>query len=390
MTAVNGVLWGPISWGVWNQEAALALNNATNLIAVGFVAPKTGTINTIKVRVTASAGVPPDYNVGITTPDANGRPQNVPWPGSAYESVDLAGAGVKTITLASPAAVTVGNYVHAQVRPGGIAPDGINNVTIIRDLTFSGADMPPRNQSYAGAFDNQGGINLGVYYDDGTVAVPGVATYEATPRSTIRQATAVDEAGARFQVPFSAKMVGAALYMGSALALSATFSMRLYDRNQALLEAWAGDFRELDGAFRFIYVVPFTERTLLPNTDYYITVRATNAQDLNLYRIPVFGLADKVWWPNGANWSYVETAAAAPFTETPTTLPYAGLLLSDITLEAQPLISPERPDWGTPFAPELYGTPEGKSPLLYASFFGIHSSEIRLGDRRVWQTYVRR
>jgi hypothetical protein len=128
----------------------------------------------------------------------------------------------------------------------------------------------------------------------------------------------------------------------------------------------------------------------LPNTDYYVTVRSTNAQDTRFGYLPLSAAGDKAYWPDGARWTYVWTAAAAPFTEIATYLPFAGIVLSDITLEAQPLLSPEPPDFGIAFRPELYMPPLERQALLYASFFGPHNKEIRLGDRRMWQTYRRR
>lgn len=107
----------------------LSLNSNGLKLARGFMIPKSGTIDKIGVLAVDRYGTGGTYNVGIMSPDANGRPSTTTcYGGSALKSWTPAARGFTWITLDTPATATIGDYAFWYLT--STAATALNYITV--------------------------------------------------------------------------------------------------------------------------------------------------------------------------------------------------------------------------------------------------------------------
>lgn len=142
-------------------------------VAMSFIAPKTGNIRKVGFWITAKAGTPPTYRVGVEgiaptrAPDATYKAS-----GASYVDHTPTVTGWTWQTLATDAAVTAGDSCCSSVRYQTGTIDGSNNITIATIISGS-LQTPYMLTLTAGTWAPVvAGIPLmAVQYDDGTTIV---------------------------------------------------------------------------------------------------------------------------------------------------------------------------------------------------------------------------
>lgn len=325
-------VWGPIASIPMSDAAELtfALDSATRSVAQLFRAPKDGIINKVGVYVSAITGDPPPYNVGLEgVSDGSGDggyPSGVAFGGSALKSYDFTATGWIWVTLDTPAAVSAGDLVAARVKPGGVAPDGDNKVTVV--YIYGRPLQMRRAMIYSVAsWTAYSGHNMGAMYDDGTIAMPAITGVSYT----FNTGSTPDEVGCLLQLPFAAQCVGALAYIYAA-GYGRDFTLKLYDAAGAVLTSLAFDISKEWSIGRSLWLAAWDPVSLSALTDYRLTVLPTTEFDITLAVVTVNEVASREAFMEGIRWWQTSRVDAGDWTEDTLKLPMLALLLSRITV----------------------------------------------------------
>ena len=338
MTAVR-VLHGPAALferaSVWTVSAAsLTLNDADNSVAWTFMAPKTGTIDTVGLVIVTRTGTPPAYNVGLVTIDASGYPTTTPFGGSAIESYNFTTTGWVWVTLATPASVTAGDIVTVRVWPGATPPDASNSVRT--GCAWQGAvGTIPRFIRYTTAWSYDASMGQwgpwAVRYSDGTIyGVPSTSK----DNTAFDSVTSPDEMGCLFQLPFNATCVGVRMSFDTVDA-SQNIEVRLYDSDGStvLASIVVTDVDSIAPGVPDVLDFFWSGVALLKNTNYRVTVLATNNTTIGieLWSFTFDAATSRAGVPDGLNWQQTQRTDLGSWTQDNTKFPYMALWLSDIS-----------------------------------------------------------
>ena len=331
-------LWGPGASAQLGATSAsvttLALNDADNSAASIFVAPKDGTTDRIGINVSAIGGTPPAYNLGLVTLDASGNPTTTAYGGSAAQSVSSFSTGWQWITLTTPATAAAGDRIAARIWPGGTAPDATNNITLRSRYGLHGNASLPHAQEFATAWTKTvSSPMIAVRYSDGTVAPIWAISASAILTSNFSSSASPDEQGALLTLPFSARCVGARLWLDPNSA-SCTGTAKLYDVSDTLLASAAFTAAEFQSNSLGFIDVHWDAVSLTKDASYRLTHLATST---DTRQVPNLGTPDtdsKNGVPEGSRWQQTTRNAGGAWTNTANTVPILALWLDQVTVPA--------------------------------------------------------
>ena len=229
---------------------------------------------------------------------ANGRPTGVLWATGTNIGVAVADGDDnvwKTATLTAAASLVAGDEFAIVIN----SSSGTPNLALAATTTvFTGGGLgqyPILLFNSAGSFALLALRNLewiaefssaGVKYIPGLAPVGGAVTL-----TSYDNATATNERGLRFQVPFKARCIGARAVIGNIVA-GGDFTISLWDATgdtdaealgQFLIDGDATPSTTTDGYVEAYWEAPVT---LSINTTYYIGVRADTANNIVLFECP--------------------------------------------------------------------------------------------------------
>jgi hypothetical protein len=344
LTAVGRVLLGPgtvpIAASTWSIST-LALNDADNSAAAVWRLPKDGSIDRVITNISSKTGTSTTvlYNIGLVTLDSSGQPTTTPYGGSALitRSVSALATGQNILTLATPATAVAGDLVAVRIWPEGtVAPDATQTVTIRTRLQSTITQVPYEIEWATAWTKNASYPMLTAQYAtaDGDTYV-GIPPTSTSPPVTVAftNASAPNEIGALFTVPFACTCVGMGYYHRQT-TLAATGRLGLYDNTSTLQRSGtypAGAFGSLSayGASE----VEWAGYDLLAATNYRLGHLATSADTRQHAELALSSSAQRAALPQGASWqrtSRTNSADTGAWTDTNTTAPLMYLILSQI------------------------------------------------------------
>lgn len=242
ITSIPPRFFGLQEIGNHNLSILSNLNFTANgrKLARGFVVPKDGTISEIGILHPSRAGTGGVYNVGIMSPDANGRPSTSGcYGGSALQSWNPPSSGWHWVTLDTPAVATAGDmafwyFVATTVSASNYV--SVNNQTVYVSSSPQGA-----NTTWTTTTTFTTPIyGLGIYaikYNDGDIyGLPYRSVFGSA--STIKYfdaypGTTREEVGAKIIPPYTMRMQGCTLK--NAFGYQCGGRIRLYDGSDNVL-----------------------------------------------------------------------------------------------------------------------------------------------------------
>jgi hypothetical protein len=293
--------------------------------------PKDGTITHVGFLITATAGTPPAYNVGICTLDSSGRPNTTAYGGSTHASYAPTSTGWKWAALGVNATAAAGDFVALRIYPTGSAPDGSNNISVCRNpVAGTGTQL-----SFATSWTVLANTAIGamaVKYSDNTIF--GNAITSADIHVQLRSDTTPDEAGCKFQVPLAMTVRGALLGVDASWGSAATADVVLYDNANNVLATTSIADKDYVDDNSYINVW-FDAVNLSPSTNYRLTVKpgvagATGTVFIQRYQFESTAARDS-WPPGDGLWQYTYRTDAGAWTDVSTDLSYMGLWVTDIS-----------------------------------------------------------
>lgn len=329
--------WGPGA-GILPAGAmsgsTVALDATGDSIAMICHVIKTGSITDVGYLISAktSSSASVRYFCGVETV-SSGDPSGTDAGGSAPANPTQASlsAGWTWSTLATPASVTAGDLIAVRIKHDGASTAPTTQNITVRGR-FSGALMatPYVTENTTGSWAKAQGIPTMAYrYDDGTVggwplndSIFGPAAYASTGTP--------DEMGALFQAPFACKCIGARLYLKPSAA-TATGTVTLYSAADATLKSAALVASELSTGNYCVADVYWAEQALTADTDYRLTLTATNADTWIPGEWVTADTGSKNAIPGGSRWGQTSRADAGAWTDVATTVPIWCLILSEVT-----------------------------------------------------------
>lgn len=331
------MFWGPaeeirdVAWALNTSPTPYALDDADDKVAQLFIF-KAGTISKLGFAVTAEAGTPPDYYVGLFTVDASGNPSSTSFGGSSIETyTHSGGVGWKWLTLGTPATAVNGDRAYLVVYPTSTAPDSSNRISSTKYCFFEASHGLNAKNFSTGWTAETGQSHFAVEYSDGSI----VGFYAALtyPNDLIKTSTIV-ESGGKFVAPanFTCLGVTPATYLASA---SASHKMVLY--NSASVEiATTVSYADLDyyGAYSAagkqldnFWITPVE---LIAGETYRVVCQATSTNTITIcYATPLSAEGEKALFLSGSKgWTrtYRETVGGA-WTDVPEDVPPWKLLV---------------------------------------------------------------
>lgn len=338
-------LWGPgalYSDGSVGPRSTQLFNTANIGVAVRFTVPRAGTIVSVAFNVTAKSGADRTIQarvVGLTT----GVPNTSLHGGSAAGTLSITGTGHKTVTLATPATVAVGQQIAVRLDPSGTAPDGANNFTVQLNISgISGDDHLgwPNTCTTADAGVTWA-LSLGIpvlalLMGDGTYIFADLGDSPQNATTALTSYTSADtpnEYGARFQVPYAMSCVGIRMvHRAAGAALNST--ARLYDSDGSTVLG-TGVHYSISGAVSpNVGYWHWPAVALSANHNYFIGLTngsAVTAQK-EPYYLTVQAVAEKPAWPmmDGSRWSHATRTGAGAWTVTATRVPLMAVVCDGV------------------------------------------------------------
>ncbi|GBD11986.1 hypothetical protein HRbin23_01671 [bacterium HR23] len=289
--------------------------------------PEDGVLDAVGIDVTAIAGSPPQYQVGLVTEgSAESWPTTQP---TAYGGSGIAlwaptATGFQWVTLPTAASAQAGDVVSAMIWPGSTAPSGTNNITVRRSYNTAQSQRAILVRYYTTSWTNDGGFpTMAVRYNDGTVALPAVT---ASLQDSFGSGSSPNERGCVFTLPFSATCVGCRFYHPSTTATGPSV-VRLYSAGGTIL-AEAPEISSARDGFSDVFWDPVT---LAANTTYRVARLPTSTTNVALQGIRVLEASHLSWWSDGGRWQRTHRSGTGAWTDVANELYMFALWLTGVS-----------------------------------------------------------
>jgi hypothetical protein len=278
------------------------------------------TVSQQDVSTTAGPPMQPDGTADQTVAIANGAITANSW--------------YRTGTFNTSRTVSQGDYLAVVVEPDGSGYQTGDSIVvnvnaaaagIYMDFTEGGASL--YNGSAWSVLNGMSSVLL--EFDDGSFgtlgssALPGVGM-----NSVLFNSGTSDERGLRLRVPYDVKIDG--LAFAFSLVANAACDLRLWQgqTSPSLLETVSLDANMHQGiSAARINTFPIPERTLVAGTTYYLTLKPTTANNVNVFTIDVNANSHLAVYPGGIE-CYYGARTSGDFTDTNTKVPLAGVRIS--------------------------------------------------------------
>ena len=329
--------------------SSITLDSTADQLAWLGMASFTDSLTKIYFRTgTVTTGA--DVDVRIETV-ANGRPTGALWAANTNIVVTIADGDDnvwKTATLTAAASLVMGDEFAIVINSSAGTPNldlaasnatftggGIGQYPILLfNSTGTFAVLTIRNLEWIAEFSS-----AGVKYVAGLTPVDGAVTL-----TSYDNATATNERGLRFQVPFKQRCIGARVCVGNVVA-GGDFTISLWDAagdtdaealGQSVIDGDSVSANTTDGYFEVYWEAPVT---LTINTTYYIGVRADTANNITLFECPTAGTGEPATaikaFPAESTELYLATrtwsgGTGSAWTTTTTTMPIIELIFDQL------------------------------------------------------------
>src|SRR3990167_1002287 len=302
------------------------IDGSGELVFGVFQIPKTGNITKVGFR-TGAVTTAQTLRVGLETVDATtGRPTGTQYGGSAVGTQASPAANTfYQVTLGTQASATVDNEVAAVVQFDGTI-GSLNIVSIdIWDGTFP----------YAGKF--VGGVwskltatpVMSLEYDDGTHEFCGLYPWATYANTTYNNTSTPDERALRISLPYKCRAWGAEANITMA---SGDADFVLYEGTTLLTSVTIDkDVVGAMGASRCVTKKFPSPQIITPNTEYFLSVKPTSANSINLMEITTPSAAVMDEMELGQNVHFASRTDAGAWTTDTTRRPMISLLVDQLS-----------------------------------------------------------
>jgi len=318
------ILWPGINAGIANQTAIFVLDATGEKASTIFQIPADGNITKLGFR-TATVTTGDTLKIGLYTVDASGDPTATAYKGMVAGTQVVASADDNTyfnVTLGTQAtSVVKGDIVALVIEYNSYVAGNM----VITGLKSTGSELLgfPYGDLYTTLWTKQNTplfatieYTGGVYYP--TLGILPVASGGASSIVYNLDTATFDEYGIHINIPVPARVVG--IWVVLAIAAGADFEAILYEGTTALKTVtYDGDMAVTTGARQFFLFFPTTQ-DLIANTNYYIAIRPTTANNVTFYYFTAPSVAAAAQFHGGAGAYRVKRLNQGAWTTSETTI----------------------------------------------------------------------
>lgn len=310
------------------------LDNTADRLALVFIAPKDGNISTIDFALGSVGGASGNVTVDVrveTVDGTTGNPTGTLWAANTNATATVAfndDNTWKSVTLTSSATVSRGDTVAIVLNP--LVFTTVTNCQIMKfqdvtaGTTYGTADLTGGGYTKAVAT-----YSFIAGYDDTTYEpIYNVFPARVVTTTSFNSGSSPPVRGMKFQVPFKCRVNGMWAWMALA-STSSDFDAKIYssDGSTVLASHSFDATNSQSGTTSIITVLPFDDTvTLSVNTNYYLSIEPTSANNVTLYTGTLPSNAKMDAWPGGKN-MFLSTLTSGTWTDTDTERPFMGILL---------------------------------------------------------------
>ena len=326
------------------SEQSTLLDASGEKIAFIFVAPKTGNIDKVHIRVPGHT-TNSTLTLTLETIDAtNGRPSGTLVGTGATGTVNTTGTGTYSVTFgATLPAVTKGTQYALVVTQGTPGSLTVSHIRVssgggwkFNRLAYTLTFLSSTWLALSATIPTSDRPNIAVRYDDGNYYyTPGLHCFSAATNTAFNSASDPVERGMFFQVPFPARVSGF-YWMGA--SHSGDWKVILASTDGTELASFTGDkdqvsFYAAGTGYPGCAAGYFsTEIDLTADTKYYLTVRPTTATNIAVTEHTQMDTSVSAMggmFNGGTLVGQVRRASGGTYTETATARPLGmGLIFS--------------------------------------------------------------
>lgn len=334
----------PYSKDFLNSTNRITLTSAAQYIGECFVVPKSGTVTKVGFLSSDGAGLTGSVSVGLYTTDSNGVPTSTAYGGMSPGTQSNPAANTAyTVTLATPATVTAGNFICAKITVATLTGGDFR----LRYHPESYVDMdngiPYLYRSDTAAFV-YGMPILWVEYSDGSyVHMNGIRGEIGRTVLTFDSTTTPDLYGNKVVLPFTAKVSGLWIFWNSSNSPSGSNGeyFRIYDQSLNVLgQLVISQMHYLVAASGIYYFYFSSPITLIGKRKYYVALyegTSVSTREWISHTFPSNAAMDVSW---DKNFTLVSSVDGGAINESSTTtcVPM-GLIITDIVTGANQNVS---------------------------------------------------
>ena len=333
--------YGPVA-SPWGRPAldlsATTMSNAAYKLAYKFFAEKSGNITKVHILLGASNGSPPNYLVGIQGLNTVGDPDGVDFGGSSPGTLAPVPDSVNVVTLASPAAVSIGDAVAAVLYSGATPPDSSNYIRALSEPILYGDGISGSFTSIWSFPYTNAGPTMALEYDDGSILYSLPSTRSAA--YYFSSDSDPDEMGVKFSPLFSMTVSGIRWSLPTSYlsAASLNVSFLVYDSGDNVIASAVVTDKDFinDGNTSTIY---FTPVNLTAGQTYRMAIRPNTAGisgRMYVYKATFASESAKDSREGFAGFSSTYRTDGGAWTDDPTTVLAMGLIVTAIDIPSGP------------------------------------------------------
>lgn len=347
LVSTSGGMWLP-AYDFWNggagpAAAATLLDATADRWAVVFTAPKTGTLDKVRIRL-GTVSIAGSSTVLVSFQDVDATTGNPDGTEDQFRQIPNGSLTSNTSVLTgkitsdgtdsgSSRSVTRGDLLAVVARIDTFTAADQVNINNISATTRCGGFVwhyVTENLSGAYAKSSTKTPQVSIQYSDGSYAeVVSCYPVITVGTQTYNNTSSPDEYGLRFQVPFPCKIGGCWLGIDA----DGDFDIVLYDSGGATtLKSVDKDNRSTTVA-QVGHVLFTTEATLAADTTYVLSIKPTSATNLILSYVDVADVKEWDQYGGGQQWYWAEDkdpATTADFATTTTRRPMIGLMVTAV------------------------------------------------------------
>ena len=313
-------LWPGLTSNITNQINIYVLDASGEKATTVFQIEESGNITKLGFR-TAAVTTGDTLKIGLYTVDASGHPT-----ATAYKGMVAGTQAVLATEDDTYFNVTLGTQATSVIKGDIVALVIEYNSYVAGNMVLTGLAATigfPYGDLYTTSWAKQNSVLFatieytgGVYYP--TLCIFPVGSGGATSVSYNLNTAAFDEYGIHINIPVPARAVG--IWVVLAVAAGADFEAILYEGTTALKTVTLdGDYATVTAARQFFLFFPTTQ-DLIANTNYYIAIRPTTANNVTFYYFTAPSVAAAAQFHGGAGAYRVKRLNQGAWTTSETTI----------------------------------------------------------------------
>lgn len=309
------------SVGDTGSDGALTLDAAGEKVGIVFQIPKTGSITKLEffIDYVSSAQT---LKAGLYTIDSSGNPTSTAYGGMATGTVSPGAGGWKTVTLATPASATRGDFVACVIEFNST----IGNLGI--GYWNNAVEGFPYTKDYTGSWSAglTRGSKLILHFSDVREPWPLFHHYSNPTTYSWNSGTATPYRGQRITMQFKARISGAKLFIASSGDYEVIFTKNHSVQATITMDK---DYNASTTARSWAYLILPTPIEVVAGDVLRIIVHPTTVTnvELRIYNVPAQGLG---YGKANVNWFIAADATGTSYSESATQVVQLASLIDQL------------------------------------------------------------